>query len=109
MDTNSGLMYLACLIFLFIVGRIFLIPLKKLMKLLFNSLLGAGLIYIINLIGATWGFRIGINIVTAIVVRNIRSSRCDTCSSIKTANLTFLDKNSILYTYSFRNGHKEVC
>ena len=39
---------------------------KKVLKLIINSILGAILIYIINLIGSTWGFYIGINILTSI-------------------------------------------
>ena len=73
---NSNLItYLACICFIFIFGRIFIIPLKKILKLIFNSILGGVTIYIINLIGANLGFHIGLNIITSIVVRIIRSTR----------------------------------
>ena len=45
-----------------------LFPLKKILKLVFNTLIGAAIIYIINLIGASFGFHIGLNIITALVV-----------------------------------------
>ncbi len=66
MDINSVIIYLACLIVLFIVGKIFYIPLKHIIKLLINSVLGAGLIYIVNIVGASFNFHIGLNWVTAI-------------------------------------------
>ena len=38
------------------------------MKLILNSILGGILIFIINIIGANFGFHIGINVVTSIFV-----------------------------------------
>ena len=69
MDTNI-LTFLACICFIFIFGRIFIVPLKKILKLVFNSILGGITIYLINLIGAIWGFHIGLNFFTSIAVRN---------------------------------------
>ena len=37
-------------------------------KLIVNSVLGGLLIFIINLIGSAWGFHIGLNVVTAVLV-----------------------------------------
>jgi len=67
MDSNM-ITFLACICFIFIFGRIFIFPLRKIFKLLLNSILGGVCIYIINLIGATFGFHIGLNIFTSIVV-----------------------------------------
>lgn len=69
------LIIISCICLLFIIGKIFIIPLKKIIKLVFNSILGGLLIYLINLIGGIWGFHIGLNLFTAILVRNIRCSR----------------------------------
>lgn len=66
MDMNSIIIYLACLIVLFIVGKIFYLPMKKIIKLLINSVLGGVLIYIINIVGGSFNFHIGLNIGTAI-------------------------------------------
>lgn len=74
MDTNI-LMYLACICFLFIFGRVFIIPITRVLKLVLNSILGGVLIYIINLIGSGFNFHIGLNFFTSILVRNIRNSR----------------------------------
>lgn len=66
MDNNTIIIYLACIVVIFIVGRIFYLPLRRILKLLINSALGGILIYIINIVGASWGVHIGLNFVTAI-------------------------------------------
>ena len=67
MDLNI-ITYLACICFIFIFGRIFIVPIKKILKLVLNSILGGVVIYIINLIGANFGFHIGLNIFNSIMV-----------------------------------------
>lgn len=67
MDTNL-LTYLACICFIFIFGRVFILPIKKILKLIINSILGGVVIFFINLIGANFGFHIGLNIFTSILV-----------------------------------------
>ena len=74
MDSNL-ITYLACICFIFIFGRIFIIPLKKIFKLILNSILGGITIFVINLIGANFGFHIGLNFITSVIVRIIGSSR----------------------------------
>lgn len=66
MSGNTVIIYLACLIVLFIVGKIFYLPLKSIIKLLLNSIIGGILIYIVNVVGASFGFHIGLNIGTSI-------------------------------------------
>lgn len=68
MDLNMLLIYVACIIGIIIIGKIFIVPIKIIVKLIVNSLLGAVLLYVINLIGAMWSFHIGINVITALVV-----------------------------------------
>ena len=75
MDTNL-LTYLACICFIFIFGRIFILPLKKILKLVFNSVLGGICIFIINLIGSTFNFHIGLNFFTSILIRGIGIAWC---------------------------------
>lgn len=62
------LTYLACICFIFLFGRLFIVPIKKILKLVFNSILGGFSIYIINLIGSMYNFHIGLNIFTSIIV-----------------------------------------
>lgn len=67
MDTNL-IIYLACICFLFIFGKVFIVPIKKILKLVINSILGGIVIFLINVIGGIWGFHIGLNIFTSILV-----------------------------------------
>lgn len=67
MDINI-ITYLACICFLFIFGKIFIVPIKKVLKLVFNSFLGGLLIWIINLVGANFNFHIGLNFFTSILI-----------------------------------------
>ena len=67
MDT-SMITYLACICFIFIFGKIFIVPIKKILKLVINSVLGGISIFLINMIGATFGFHIGLNIFTSILI-----------------------------------------
>ena len=67
MDTNI-ITYIACICFLFIFGRVFIVPISKVVKLVLNSILGGLLIFVINLIGANFGFHIGLNFYTSIIV-----------------------------------------
>lgn len=67
MDLNI-LTYLACICFIFIIGKIFIVPIKKILKLILNSILGGIIIYVINLIGANFGFHIGLNIVNSVII-----------------------------------------
>ena len=67
MDTHL-IIYLAGICFLFIFGKVFIIPIKKILKLVINSILGGATIFLINLIGGIWGFHIGLNIFTSILV-----------------------------------------
>ena len=60
------IIYLACICFLFLIGRIFILPIKTILKLVINSVLGGLLIYIINIVGSIYNFHIGLNFVTAI-------------------------------------------
>ncbi len=65
---NNVLTFLACICFLFIFGKIFILPLKSILKLVLNSILGGLLIYVINLIGGAFNFHIGLNYITSIFV-----------------------------------------
>ena len=68
MDFNSIITFVACIVFILIFGKIFIWPLKSIIKLIFNSVFGGILIYIINIIGASFNFHIGLNIITSILV-----------------------------------------
>lgn len=67
---------LGCIIGLWIIGKIFSIPIKAIAKLIMNSVLGGLLIFIINLIGSAFNFHIGLNIGTALLVGILGIPRC---------------------------------
>ena len=68
MDFNNIIAYIACIFFLFIFGKIFIVPIKTIAKLVINSILGGLIIFIINLIGSFFNFHIGLNLITSIFV-----------------------------------------
>ena len=68
MSLTNILIVGGCALGILVVGKILLFPIKKIIKLVFNTIIGGTIIYIINLIGASFGFHIGLNIVTSLVV-----------------------------------------
>lgn len=68
MDFLTIMIILGCIIGLWIIGKIFSVPIKAILKLITNSVLGGLLIFIINVIGSAFGFHIGLNIGTSILV-----------------------------------------
>ena len=80
MDSNI-ITYLACICFLFIFGRIFIVPITKVFKLVINSIIGGLLIFVINLIGSGFNFHIGLNFFTSILVRFTWDSRSNLLSN----------------------------
>lgn len=60
------IIYIACICFLFLLGKIFILPIKSILKLVINSCIGGLLIYLINLVGGLFDFHIGLNYITAI-------------------------------------------
>lgn len=67
MDINSILFFTLALILLFIIVKLFSWPLKILWKLIVNGVLGAILLFIVNLVGSYFHFFIGINAITALI------------------------------------------
>ena len=68
MEFINILTYIAGLCVIFVLCRIFIVPLKIMFKLLLNSFLGALIILIINFIGNFFNFHIGLNFFTIIFV-----------------------------------------
>jgi inhibitor of the pro-sigma K processing machinery len=70
MAINYGvvLAYIIGIILLLVLGRLLFVPLKAVMKLVYNALLGAAAIFLANLAGGLLGFHIAFNIYTAFIV-----------------------------------------
>ena len=84
LETNSILIFVGCIIFLFVVGKFFILPLKTIAKLIVNSIIGALLITIINLVGGIFNFHIGLNLITSIIVGILGVPRCHTINYYET-------------------------
>lgn len=56
------------LILLFILGKTLLIPLKIVLKMVVNSMLGAVLLVVLNALGSTIGLIIPLNFINAVTV-----------------------------------------
>ena len=69
-NTNTIIIFLSCIAGIIIFGKLLVWPLKSILKLAINSILGGLLIWIINYIGMSFGFHIGLNIITSVFVRN---------------------------------------
>ncbi|MGN1270545.1 MAG: pro-sigmaK processing inhibitor BofA family protein [Clostridia bacterium] len=67
-NTNTIIIFLSCILAILIFGKILILPVKQILKLVFNSILGGALILIINWIGAMFNFHIGLNIFTSVFV-----------------------------------------
>lgn len=68
METKAILTFIACVAILFIFGKTFLFPIRKILKLVGNSILGGIIIFVINLVGTSFNFHIGLNIINSIIV-----------------------------------------
>lgn len=68
MNNVEALLYSLVGILVFVVlAKIFVWPLKILLKLIFNAVLGVILLVIVNFVGSYFGFNIGINVVTSLI------------------------------------------
>lgn len=68
LDWNVLLAFAFGLLILYLLARVLYFPIKLLLKLIGNAIIGGIVLYIFNFIGGFWGLNIGINIVTALVV-----------------------------------------
>lgn len=68
MDITTIATYAAGIIILFIVAKLFLMPIRFIIKLVWNALIGGALLWLINLVGGLVGFTIAVNWISALVV-----------------------------------------
>ena len=67
LDLGIFLTYAGAVILVFIFGRLFLWPLKIILKLVLNSLIGGAAILVINALGAPFGIVIPLNALNAVI------------------------------------------
>lgn len=70
MSTEIGILlaYALGIFALYVVGYMFLVPIKILLRLVINSIAGAIAILATNWIGAYWGVHISLNVISAVLV-----------------------------------------
>ncbi len=70
MSTEIGILlaYGFGILVLYILGYLFLVPLKFLVKLICNSLLGGLFILVVNWVGSFWDIHIPLNLLSAVMV-----------------------------------------
>lgn len=68
LDLSVFLTYAGAVLLIFIFGRLFLWPLKIILKLAVNSLIGGIVILIINAAGAGLGLMIPLNMLNALIL-----------------------------------------
>lgn len=76
MDFTTILTFIACICFIFIIGKLFIVPIKIIFKLILNSILGGFIIFLINFFAQGFGFHIGLNLFTSIFVGLLGIPRC---------------------------------
>ena len=60
--------YVFGIILVYVIARLFLVPIKILLKLVYNALIGGLLLWFLNLGGGFIGLHMGINPITALTV-----------------------------------------
>lgn len=68
MESKVILSFIACILIILVFGKNFYLPIKRVVKLIANSVLGTLIIFVINLVGTSFDFHIGLNIFNAVVV-----------------------------------------
>lgn len=64
---NVILAYVFGILLIYLVGRIFVMPIKFVFTLIYNGLVGGVMLWVLNLLGTHIGFTIGINPLTALI------------------------------------------
>lgn len=66
-EFNVILAYVFGIILIYLVGRMFLMPIKLIFRLVYNALIGGVMLWLLNVVGVYIGFNIPINPITALV------------------------------------------
>ncbi|MCR4430466.1 MAG: pro-sigmaK processing inhibitor BofA family protein [Tepidanaerobacteraceae bacterium] len=67
-DYSTAIAYAFGLILIYIVGRVLLAPLRIVLKLVYNALIGGIILVILNFFGSHFGLSIAVNPITALIV-----------------------------------------
>lgn len=59
--------YVVGIVAIYFIGKMFLMPVRIIWKLIYNGIIGGIMLWIVNFVGASFGFSIGINFISALV------------------------------------------
>lgn len=62
------LVFIGAIVAVFIILKILAWPIKKIIKMILNIVIGVALLIVVNMIGANFGFTIPLNWITALAV-----------------------------------------
>lgn len=67
MEISVVAAYAAGILAVYFIGKMFLMPVRFIWKFIYNGIVGGIMLWVVNLIGANFGFTIGINVISALV------------------------------------------
>jgi inhibitor of the pro-sigma K processing machinery len=67
-DFSVFLTFGGALILIFLLGKALIVPLKAVLKIIFNSIIGAVVLVVLNLVGSRFGLILPINVLNAFIV-----------------------------------------
>lgn len=67
LELNVIIAYAFGIVLLYLIGRIFLMPIRLILRLVYNGLIGGAMLWVVNFVGGHIGFTIAINPITALV------------------------------------------
>ena len=66
-DWNVLIAFIFGIFLLYLIGRLFLMPIKLILKLVYNAIIGGILLWVVNFVGGHFDFTIAINPITALI------------------------------------------
>lgn len=66
-EFNVILAYVFGIVLIYLLGRMFLMPIKLIFRLIYNALIGGAMLWVLNYAGAYIGFNIAVNPITALI------------------------------------------
>ena len=68
LDLSIYITYIGAIVLIFVLGKLFLWPLKAMLRMALNSVAGAILLFAINIVGGGFGFAIPLNVLNGCIV-----------------------------------------
>ncbi|MDR3566366.1 MAG: pro-sigmaK processing inhibitor BofA family protein [Negativicutes bacterium] len=66
-DVNVIIAFAFGILLIFLIGRLFLLPIQLILRLIYNAVIGGMMLWVVNFIGGYFGFAIAINPITALI------------------------------------------